>query len=374
MVGGKKKTFVLFVLMCLLLAGLLVYIVMSGRHKDVSGGMGADALQEIPSGFAREVPDKKSESYQERVNITTEDYFDMLPCSGEDDMSLLSEAEKPEKIAGAEGNGSAADRVFGPGTHGLGHLPDVDTDKSPSRAASPIQQMTQDERLEYDRRRIEMVKEVMSGGNSSGELGERMGHDRECPEEVSGDAVADMSGKSGATDMDDGIVSSLDSPSGSSAGNANPGTCRPVRCMFTRSEKIHDRERIKIRLLEEYKTDGIVIPANTHLTAVCSIGDRLELSVLGVQLNGVIVPLSLEAYDMDGMPGIYCPETVTSRSAERVSGEAVSAARTVIGGFVGNLANTIVRTGASLAQSATGKTVVGVVSGYEFFLFKKDKR
>lgn len=374
MVEGKKKTFVLFVLMCLLLAGLLVYIVMSGRHKDISGGMESDALQEIPSGFAREVPDKKSESYQERVNITTEDYFDMLPCSGEDDMSLLSEAEKPEKIVGAEGNGSAADRVFGPGTHGLGHLPDVGTDKSPSRAASPIQQMTQDERLEYDRRRIEMVKEVMSGGNSSGEPGERMGHDRECPGEVAGDAVADMSGKSGAADMDDGIVSSLDSPSGSSAGNAHPGTCRPVRCMFTRSEKIHDRERIKIRLLEEYKTDGIVIPANTHLTAVCSIGDRLELSVLGVQLNGEIVPLSLEAYDMDGMPGIYCPETVTSRNAERVSGEAVSAAGAVIGGFVGNLANTIVRTGASLAQSATGKTVVGVVSGYEFFLVKIDKR
>ena len=374
MVEGKKKTFVLFVLMCLLLAGLLVYIVMSGRHKDISGGMESDALQEIPSGFAREVPDKKSESYQERVNITTEDYFDMLPCSGEDDMSLLSEAEKPEKIAGAEGNGAAADRVFGPGTHGLGHLPDVDTDKSPSRAASPIQQMTQDERLEYDRRRVEMVKEVMSGGNSSGEPGDRMGHDRECPEEVAGDAVVDMSGKSGAADMDDGIVSSLDSPSGSSEGNAHPGTCRPVRCMFTRSEKIHDRERIKVRLLEEYKTDGIVIPANTHLTAVCSIGDRLELFVLGVQLNGEIVPLSLEAYDMDGMPGIYCPETVTSRNAERVSGEAVSAARAVIGGFVGNLANMIVRTGASLAQSATGKTVVGVVSGYEFFLVKKDKR
>ena len=36
---------------------------------------------------------------------------------------------------------------------------------------------------------------------------------------------------------------------------------RPFRCMFIRDEKIKNGQRVAVRLLEEYKQDGIRIPA-----------------------------------------------------------------------------------------------------------------
>ena len=95
--------------------------------------------------------------------------------------------------------------------------------------------------------------------------------------------------------------------------------------------------------------------------------------LMRMQMNGIIVPLSLEAYDTDGLPGIYCPETISSKSATQASNDAISAAGSTFGGLVGDIANTIIRTGANLARSANGKVSVSVVSGYEFFLVNNDK-
>ena len=40
----------------------------------------------------------------------------------------------------------------------------------------------------------------------------------------------------------------------------------------------------------------------------------------------------------------------------------------------GDIANTVIRTGATIAKSATGEVSVNVVSGYEFYLVKVEKR
>ena len=104
--------------------------------------------------------------------------------------------------------------------------------------------------------------------------------------------------------------------------------------MFVRDQKLVNGQRVTLRLLEDLTVDGVSIPANTHLSAICKISDRLELSVRSLELGGRIVPLFLEAYDGD----------------------------------------TVIRTGATIAKSATGEVSVNVVSGYEFYLVKVEKR
>ena len=370
MVEERRKTFVGFVFMCVLIVGLLAYMVLSSTGKDGDMEECISASQEIPAGFAQEMPDRKSESYQVKGNITTEEYFDMLSCDDVDDDGPVSDDAMPEALAGA-GNSGAVERLFGPEVPGA-RCPEADCDVFPDRER-PAAYLTQDERLSYDRKRVEMVMDVLSGsetasgGCAAGESGAGC-----VSEGMKGPGNGSREMTFGRTD--DGIISSLDTPGGHSGEGACPVIDCISRCMFVSNGKVRDQDRVRIRLLDDYVADGVVIPANTHLTAVCRIGERLELSVRSVQLNGVIVPLSLEAYDMDGMPGIYCPETVSSRNADRASKDAISAAGSVIGGFVGSLANTIVRTGANLARNAAGKTSVSVVSGYEFFLVKMDKR
>ena len=168
----------------------------------------------------------------------------------------------------------------------------------------------------------------------------------------------------------DGVISYLDDGV-QDAAVGYEGARRPVRCMFVRDQKLTSGQRVMVRLLEDAVVDGVRIPANTHLAAVCKIGERLELSVRSLEMGGRIVPLGLEAYDADGVRGIYCPETASSRGARRASEEAMQLGTRTFGGLVGDVAAGLLRTGASLVRSVSGEVSVRVVSGYEFYLVEK---
>ena len=68
------------------------------------------------------------------------------------------------------------------------------------------------------------------------------------------------------------------------------------------------------------------------------------------------------------------PETAASRTSKKVSDDAISMAGRTLGGLVGDLASSALRTGATLAKSANGEKSVAVVSGYEFYLVKSERR
>ena len=104
------------------------------------------------------------------------------------------------------------------------------------------------------------------------------------------------------------------------------GAKRPFKCMFVRDQKLTSGQRVTLRLLEDYVEGGVRIPANTHLAAICKIGDRLELQVRSLEINGRIIPLALDAYDTDGLQGIYCPETSASKGAKQAGNDAISTA------------------------------------------------
>lgn len=220
--------------------------------------------------------------------------------------------------------------------------------------------MSADEKLDYDRRRAEMVRDVLTGAPA----------EETAPAEPPAEPASINLSSVGASD---GIISSLDDDFDDAAVQYE-GAKRPFRCMFVRDQKLKSGQRVTLRLLEDYVDGGVRIPANTHLAAICKLGDRLELQVRSLEMNGRIIPLALDAYDTDGLQGIYCPETSSSRASKQASQDAISTAGTTFGGLVGDLASTVLRTGASIARSASGEVSVTVVSGYEFYLVKSEKR
>ena len=322
----------------------------------------------LPDAEVKQMADSKSEAM--RGAVTLDKYFDELKPEGADsevDMSLVStdpsSAATAPAAAPSSPSSTAVDRVFGPAPSPSSASPEVFSPSSPSSrprggGSSASRSRTEEERLEYDRKRAEMVRDVLTGGAAGEET-------PEAPEAAEPVAI-DLS----AVGSSDGIVSTLDDePSeGVSYG------VRPFRCMFVRDQKLVSGQRVTLRLLEDLPLDGVVVPANTHLSAICKIGDRLELSVRSLEMNGRIIPLALDAYDTDGLQGIYCPETASSKASKRAADDAVSTAGQTFGGLVGNIASTVIRTGASIAKSATGELSVSVVSGYEFYLVKSEKR
>ena len=365
----KKQMKWMFVGLCVAVVGLMVYLALTqfgGGPKPVSDG---NVVTSLPDGEAREMASSKSEAF--RGSVSTDAYFEMLSgeVAAEEEISLVSDslkASRPPVAAPVPSGGSAVERVFGtapsdgdarsgPGITGGGAY--SGRHSRPDRESRP---MTSEERLEFDRQRAEMVRDVLSGGSPVTEEAPVTEH---APESIDLSAVGSS----------DGIVSSLDDEFEDAAVQYE-GAKRPFKCMFVRDEKLKSGQRVTLRLLEDYSDGGVRIPANTHLQAICKIGDRLELSVRSLDLGGRIVPLALDAYDTDGLQGIYCPETSSARASKQASQDAIQTAGTTFGGLVGDLASTVLRTGASIARSATGEVSVSVVSGYEFYLVKSEKR
>jgi len=69
--------------------------------------------------------------------------------------------------------------------------------------------------------------------------------------------------------------------------------------------------RIKLRLLEGIRAGGILVPKGNYLYAQISgfNEQRVSLSVTSIMLDGKILPVKLQAYDLDGMAGLYVPSS-----------------------------------------------------------------
>lgn len=383
-----KKSWMLFVLMLVALIGLLWLVFLPGCRDETAA---EKVAMDVPEGIAEEIPESKREAYQEkgRKSVSTDEYFEMLMA--EEEISLVS-SEKIPGQAGNDGYGagddgqdvsgrmdgvmvqpgkgeSAAERVFGPapversvprqsgGSSGSGGSAGAGGYSGAVRQ----RQMSEEEQLEYDRKRAEMVRDVITGTSSEAE-------GASSPDSVDEDEV-ELKYHS-----DDDIVFSLDDEFTDDGVNYPEDSKRPFRCMFIRDEKLKEGQRVTLRLLETYEENGVRIPANSHLNAICKIGNRLELNVKSVEMNGKIIPLNLCAYDTDGLKGIYCPETSSNKNAKKAENDALSASGATFGGLVGDIANTIIRTGVNIARSSSGEVSVNVSSGYEFFLVKSERR
>ena len=383
-----KKSWMLFVLMLVALVGLLWLVFLPGCRDETAA---EKVAMDVPEGIAEEIPESKREAYQEkgRKSVSTDEYFEMLMA--EEEISLVSS----EKIPGQAGNdgygagddgqdvsgrmdgvmvqpgkgGSAAERVFGPapversvpkqsgGSSGSG-----DSSGAGGYSGAVRQgQMSEEKQLEYDRKRAEMVRDVITGTSSEAE-------GASSPDSVDEDEVKLR------YHSDDDIVFSLDDEFTDDGVNYPEDSKRPFRCMFIRDEKLKEGQRVTLRLMETYEENGVRIPANSHLNAICKIGNRLELNVKSVEMNGKIIPLNLCAYDTDGLKGIYCPETSSNKNAKKAENDVLSASGATFGGLVGDIANTIIRTGVNIARSSSGEVSVNVSSGYEFFLVKSERR
>lgn len=90
---------------------------------------------------------------------------------------------------------------------------------------------------------------------------------------------------------------------------------------------IHDTQElvagstVKMRLLNDINIKGRLIPKDQFIYGVCSInGERLTIEVSTIRTANSLLPVSLEVYDLDGLPGIYIPGAITRDAAKRSLG------------------------------------------------------
>lgn len=93
---------------------------------------------------------------------------------------------------------------------------------------------------------------------------------------------------------------------------------------------IHDMQElvagstVKMRLLNDIHIKGRLIPKDQFIYGVCAInGERLTVEVSSIRTGNSLLPVSLEVYDLDGLPGIYIPGAITRDAAKQASDDAL---------------------------------------------------
>lgn len=145
-----------------------------------------------------------------------------------------------------------------------------------------------------------------------------------------------------------------------------------IKVMFIEEKKVKSGDRVQLRLCEKkgITVQGEHIPNGSLLYATVSLGERLFIFVQSINVNGRILPLNLEAYDVDGLRGIYCPTNETEQVLKEVGREAKEIVTGTIGGLMRSFGARFVSTGNSVTDRLTGQTSVYITAGYSFDLMK----
>lgn len=81
---------------------------------------------------------------------------------------------------------------------------------------------------------------------------------------------------------------------------------------------------IKMRLLSDVFINGQLIPKDQFVYGTCAIsGERLIVQITSIRENNSLYTVALEAYDMDGLPGIYIPGAISRDVAKQSTSQGI---------------------------------------------------
>ena len=112
---------------------------------------------------------------------------------------------------------------------------------------------------------------------------------------------------------EDGLMTSLEN----SAGNS-------IEAIVHDTQELVIGSTVKMRLVKDVYINGILIPKDQFVYGTAAInGERLNVTVTSIRHDDSLFPVSLAAYDLDGIEGIYVPGAITRDVAKQSSDQAI---------------------------------------------------
>lgn len=122
-----------------------------------------------------------------------------------------------------------------------------------------------------------------------------------------------------------------------------------IPAMVYGDQSIVNQGRVKVRLLEAVTVRGITLPTGTLVYGQGSFSaERVQVVITSIQYENKILPVSMTAYDMDGMAGIYVPNIQGLQDMRQAAGQSASG----INLSTGSARNGLAAAGASAAGAA----------------------
>lgn len=142
------------------------------------------------------------------------------------------------------------------------------------------------------------------------------------------------------------------------------------------AQTVVDGNVIKLRLLKDVWVAGEKIPAGSFVYGTVSFNnERIKVVVASIQSRERIYPVQLDAFDMDGMEGIYIPGSVSRDVVKKSMEQGVQSVGvlSVDQSLKSQAAAAITGAAKSLLSKKAKQVQVMIKSGYRLLLYSQKK-
>lgn len=113
------------------------------------------------------------------------------------------------------------------------------------------------------------------------------------------------------------LVKSIKSKYAESGGDA-------IQATIHQDQEIVSGSVVKLRLIDSIYVNGNFIPRNEFIHGIASVdGERLKIDIATLRHKNSILPVSLSAYDLDGLEGLYIPGGIARDASKRGAEDAI---------------------------------------------------
>src|ERR1700754_3203104 len=120
--------------------------------------------------------------------------------------------------------------------------------------------------------------------------------------------------------------------------------------------------RIRLRLLDDIEAGNYRIAKGTYVYALITgfSGQRVELTVKSILYQNKILPVKMQVYDLDGLSGLYVPESAF-RDFTKDLGTNMVQGVTIDGSGTGSVASQFAMSTASKMFESTSSAIAGLI-------------
>lgn len=159
------------------------------------------------------------------------------------------------------------------------------------------------------------------------------------------------------------------------AGDSLPDNA--IRATIHRDQEVINGSSVQLRLLDSVYINGRLIPANSFAYGICGIsGERLTISVRTLRHGNSILPVSLTAFDLDGIPGLKASTALTRDAVTEGSNNAIQGMQlmTLDPSLAAQAATAGVNAAKGLFSRRVRQAKVNTKAGYDLLLRDDNQR
>ena len=152
-----------------------------------------------------------------------------------------------------------------------------------------------------------------------------------------------------------------------------------IRACVYQTITLSNGKELQLRLLEPMRAGDMLIPANTIMTGSAKIsGERLQIVINSIQHAENIIPVEMTVYDMDGIQGIFVPNSDEIKAVKEIAanmgtsmGSSITITDDATSQLVADLGRSAIQGTAQYVSAKMREVKVTLKAGYKVLLLPK---